>query len=124
MTFALNLSPYLSKTNLEENPLGSIFESIDFLVQKYTFQKARSERKKTCWENQYRILYIFSLKETKGNMTNRKEQILHLPCRVQYACNHQIIMKRKRSDGETDQTEIKRYSWQNLKLHNGQGIWN
>lgn len=45
MTFALNLSPPLSKTNLEENTFGSIFESIDFLFQKYTFRMARRERK-------------------------------------------------------------------------------
>jgi hypothetical protein len=45
IAFTLNLSLPLSKTNLEKNPWGLIFENIDFLSQKYTFKMARNEIK-------------------------------------------------------------------------------
>jgi hypothetical protein len=73
-------------------------------------------------ENQYRILYRFSLKETKGNMTKSKPQTLHLPAGY-HILAHQIITKKKQFVGEIGQKEIERYSCQNLKLHYGQRIW-
>lgn len=103
IAFTLNLSLPLSKTNLEKNPWGLIFENIDFLSQKYTFKMARNEIKEHVRKSIQNSIQIF-LKRNKRKYDKVQTTDSAPSCRVSYTCtsdNHkeEAICGRDRSKG-------------------------